>query len=293
LPAYDGGRLFVLNGNGTLTALDAATGATLWSFQFPMYSAMFDSIPTAYGGILYTPIDGTLYAISEASGATLWTADIGSGDYSSPAVSSNGVYVAYAGPQVYDIDPLSGAQTWHYSGPVSGGGGETPVLFNGAIYAMDVVTQPVILGANTGQAIGTFASYRTPAFHGTQGFFVTSNSTTDFIEAQDLGAKTTHWTFPNVDGGGPVPNAQPMTSPLVVNGYVYAGFIYFGSSISAVAALDETTGELVWSDDTSMDTGDGEDFGTDYSLSAADGVLVVPAMNHVVAYASTPPLGDP
>jgi outer membrane protein assembly factor BamB len=292
LPAYDAGRLFALNGDGALTALDAATGTTLWSFQFPIEDGFFDSIPTAYGGILYVPVDGTLYAIDEASGATLWTANIGSGDYSSPAVSSSGVYVSYAGPQVYDIDPLSGGQAWHFSGPAGGGGGETPVLFNDALYVMDV-EQPVILNANTGQAMGTFASYRIPAFHGTQGFFVTSNSATDFIEAQDLGAQTTNWTFPNVDGGGPDPHAQPMTSPLVVNGYVYAGFIYFGSSISAVAALDETTGELVWSDDTSADTGDGEDFGTDYSLQAADGMLIVPAMNHVVGYASTPPLGDP
>jgi outer membrane protein assembly factor BamB len=293
LPAYDAGRLFALNGDGMLTALDAATGETLWSFQFPTdYDALFDCPPTAYGGILYVPVGGTLFAIGETSGATLWTANIGSGDDSSPAVSTNGVYVSYAGPQVYDIDPLSGAQAWHYSGSSWGGGGETPVLFDGALYVMDIV-QPEILNASTGQAIGTFASFRVPAFHGAQGFFVTRNSSTEVVEALELGTQATNWTFPQVDGGGPHPYAQPVTSPLVVNGYVYAGFVYFGSPSSAVVALDETSGQMVWFDDTSADLGDGEDFGTYYSFSAADGVLVVPATNHVVAYASTPPVGDP
>ena len=141
MATYEGGRLFVLTWGGALSAFDGATGNVLWTYQFPQ-NVFFDSPPTAYAGNLYVAHDATLYALDEASGGTLWTANIGGGDYSSPAASAQGVFVAYAGPQVYCVAPETGAPIWHYAGSESGGGGETPILVGNSLYVMDISGDP-------------------------------------------------------------------------------------------------------------------------------------------------------
>ena len=51
--AYDGGQVYVVDSSGLLTAFDAATGSITWSMQLPgQYS--FSSAPTAANGIVYT-----------------------------------------------------------------------------------------------------------------------------------------------------------------------------------------------------------------------------------------------
>lgn len=47
--AYDGGRIFAVNSNGLLTALDAGTGGVAWSANLPGQNS-FSSPPTATDG---------------------------------------------------------------------------------------------------------------------------------------------------------------------------------------------------------------------------------------------------
>jgi hypothetical protein len=53
------------------------------------------------------------------------------GDQSGPVVTSTGVYVSYARDQTYDFAPMTGNLIWHHSTFCEGGGGRTPVLYNG------------------------------------------------------------------------------------------------------------------------------------------------------------------
>jgi len=74
--------VFTVNYSGTLTAFNAATGATDWSRALPGQSA-FTSPPTAADGYVYTGgagSGGTVYAVSEASGQIAWTAAVENGD---------------------------------------------------------------------------------------------------------------------------------------------------------------------------------------------------------------------
>jgi len=66
---------------------------------------------------------------------------------------------------------------------------------------------------------------------------------------------------------------------------VFVGTIDGGGKAD-VRALDEHTGATVWSDDLSAYFYAGEDFGSAMALAAAEGTLVVPAMNHVISYSA-------
>jgi len=121
---YENGRVFAVNDNGLLRAFDAATGNQFWSAQLPGQFD-FSSAPSVYQGVIYlggAGSGGTVYAVSAATGAVLWTAPVANGDSSSPAVTSDGVYVSYACPNVYKLNPANGAQIWHYAPGCSGGG---------------------------------------------------------------------------------------------------------------------------------------------------------------------------
>ncbi|MEA2207372.1 MAG: hypothetical protein QOE77_4148, partial [Blastocatellia bacterium] len=88
--AYDGGQLFVVDGDGLVRALDGATGEENWAEQMPGQSS-FSAPPTADGGILYVGgagSGGTLYAVDESDGSVQWSASVANGDNSSPALSA-------------------------------------------------------------------------------------------------------------------------------------------------------------------------------------------------------------
>lgn len=227
--AYEAGRLFVLNYDGVLRALDAATGAQRWIVDLPGQWA-FTSAPTAWKGVVYTGgagSGGTVYAVSAATGAILWTQPVANGDYSSPAVTDTDVYVSYSCPNVYDLDRASGAQEWLHTSGCSGGGGKTAALGPNGLYVRDHGGD-VVLDPETGALTGTFSAGPIPVFAGTSGWFLNGS----VLEARDLSSGTVLWSFSG-DGG--------LTSaPVTANGYVYVG-----SSSGNVYALRASTGEVV------------------------------------------------
>jgi len=266
--AYDGGRIFTVNGSGLIQAFDAATGLPVWASQLP-YQYSFSSPLTAYRGIVYTGGaggGGTAYAVRESDGALLWTQFVENGDDSSPAVSDDGVYVSYACVQAYSFDRVTGSPIWHHSGPCEGGGGNTPILYSGKIYARDWASSNLILDAKTGAALGSFTADAPPAFDQGFGFFVSSGSLHATIAATEGAA----WSFTGDQGLS--------TAPVVAGGHVYVGSRY-----QALFALDERSGKQVWSDDLS-DTASSGQYSAIGTMAAAEGILVVPSGQHLVAY---------
>src|SRR5207248_1936991 len=160
--AFDAGQLFVLNYNGLLRAFNPQSGAQLWSSQLPAQTA-FTSPPTALQGVVYVSgagFGGTLYAVSESTGAVLSTASVVNGDASSPALSDDGVFVAYTCPNIYKFDRSLTTQLWHYVAPsgCSGGGGRTAVYFQGRVYARNpgANVSGLILDSTSGSLVGTY-----------------------------------------------------------------------------------------------------------------------------------------
>jgi outer membrane protein assembly factor BamB len=267
--AYDNGQVFVLNFDGLLREFDAATGTPGWAVQLPGQYA-FSSPPTADSGVVYVGgagSGGTLYAVSEADGSVLWTQSVANGDDSSPALSSTSVFVSYACPNVYAFDRATGTRQWFYGGGCSGGGGKTPVYYNGQVYVRDF-SGDLILNAGTGAVSGTFSAGPAPAFAGKTGLFLSAGTLRAAIGRRSV------WTFTG-DGGLD-------TAPVVVGATVYVG-----SSTGMVYGLSLAKGKVVWSASAGAGVPGPDEQNVSQPLTglgAGQGLLVVPAGDQLVAY---------
>jgi outer membrane protein assembly factor BamB len=270
--AYDGGKVYVITSSGLLTAFDAASGATVWARQLPgQYS--FTSPPTAAGGMVFvggSGVGGTLYGVDGQAGSVLWTAEVLNGDTSSPALSDDAVFVSYACVMAYAFSRTTGTQLWQHLGPCEGGGGATPALFQGQLWARDLPTGNLVLDATNGMEVAPFSATFIPAFSGHAGFFLVETG----LQALDTATRTVLWTFA---GDGALDSA-----PLVVNGTVYVG-----SSNGALYGLDPTTGATRWSDTLPWAVTAGGESGLvqpTAGMGAGNNALVVPAGTHLVCY---------
>ncbi|HEV2701504.1 MAG TPA: PQQ-binding-like beta-propeller repeat protein [Steroidobacteraceae bacterium] len=272
--AYDQGNVFAVSsgtvqGGVAIQAYNATTGALKWS---SILQGSYDiaSAPTAVNGVIYLNGNGFTYAIDEQTGNTLWSAQVETGGDGSPAVSADGVFVAFP-CQAYKFDPLSGAALWHYSGPCDGGGGETPVYANGLLYIQNIVpllgaSSNLIFNAQTGVQEGSFTASVVPAVSSNAAFYLNKGTLTEF----NLSAQTTLWTF---QGDG-----QLTTAPIIIDGTVV-----IGSASGTVYALNAVTGAIVWSGRAGSTISSSPWTG----LGAGEGWLVVPAGNVLSAWKLT------
>jgi len=272
--AYDHGKLFVINSDGLLQSFDAVTGVAGWTTQLPN-QYFFAAPPTAVNGIVYvggSGTGGTLYAVDELNGNLLWTSSVANGDFSSPTVSTDGVFVSYP-CQVYKFDPLTGTSIWHYSGACEGGGGETSPYANGMLYVRDIMSGGLIFNAASGVQTGSFsAPYYTviPALN-SQDMYLQNAGT---LQAIDLTSHSMVWSF---TGDGHL-----VSAPIIINTYVI-----IGSSLGNVYALDGATGAQIWSSNAGAPIAgpnEGYIFQPVTGFGAGEGYLVVPAGNILSAW---------
>ena len=282
---YENGRVFAVNTDGFLRAFDGTSGNVIWQLQLPG-QYLFSAAPTVSQGVIYVGgagSGGTLYAVNANSGAVIWTKPVANGDASSPAVTSNGVFVSYSCQNVYKFDPATGTQIFHVNSGCSGGGGTTPVFYNDRLYVRDILGD-AIFDPNTGQIIGSFNAKNTPVFSGNRGFFLNGShvlGTFGTLQARDVNTNSVLWSF---SGDGFLQSAV-----LVVNDYVYVG-----SSQGNLYAVNAATGQQVWS----TNTGDSIPYVDDFNLSqpltgfaAGESLLVIPTSTKLIAYEgdTTPP----
>jgi outer membrane protein assembly factor BamB len=281
---YEDGRVFAVNSDGLLRALDGASGSVIWQVQLPG-QFVFSAPPTVLDGVIYLSgagSGGTVYAVNAGSGAVLWTRQVANGDMSSPAVTSDGVYVSYSCPNVYKLNPATGAEIWHYAPGCSGGGGKTPALYNGRLYVRD--SSDVIFDSQTGTIVGTFNAKNTPAFSGNLGVLLDGPKffgSFGTLKAFDINTNAVLWSFA---GDGFLQSAV-----LVVNNYVYVG-----SSQGKLFAVDAATGQQVWTTNTgsSIPYVDEQNLSQPLtSFAAGEGLLVIPTSTKLIAYEgdTTPP----
>jgi outer membrane protein assembly factor BamB len=261
--AYDGRRVFALNSDAFLTAFVASTGRVLWSRQF---GSAASAPPTAYNGVVYISTrNGAVSAVSEADGAFRWAGLVLNGDMSSPAVDNTGAYVSYAGPQDYRFS-LGGQLVWHYAGTGSGGGGSTPVLHGGYVYAMGYIETPLILDKSSGALVGVFGSVVPPAFDSTNMYTLQGGN----LVAVSPSGSPNRWTFKN---------GSLDTSPVVNNGVVY-----IGSSTGRVYGISASSGVRVWSGTVGTAIPGPVTYGIQTGLAIGGGLLVLPAGNVLTAF---------
>jgi outer membrane protein assembly factor BamB len=271
--AFDGGRVFVVGTDGLMQAFSGATGKPLWTVSLAGQYA-FSSGPTARAGIVFTGgagDGGTLYAVDEKTGALLWTQAVNNGDDSTPAVTADGVYVAYP-CWTYDFTASSGASAWNSDTGCDGGGGGTPVVADGKLYAPNGfgTYNGDVFNAATGKLLFSYVADNPPAIGSTLGYFLQSGT----LAGIKLKNYSIAWSFA---GDGTL-----VTSPIVVNNTVFVG-----SSSGNLYGLNGTTGQVAWQVNVGAAIPGGAGWGAGIQLSglsAGDGLLVVPAGNSLTAY---------
>jgi outer membrane protein assembly factor BamB len=271
--AYDGGNVFVVGAGGLMQAFGGGTGKSLWTVNLTgQYS--FSSAPTAANGIVFTGgagDGGTIYAVGEKTGALLWTQQVNNGDDSTPAVTTDGVYVAYP-CWTYDLTPSTGAPVWTNDTGCDGGGGGTPVVANGNLYAPNGfgTYNGDVFNASTGKLVFSYVADNPPAIDTGMGYFLQSGT----LVGLKLDNYSIAWSFAG-DG-------ELVTSPIVVGNYVF-----IGSSSGNLYGLDRTSGAQVWKVNVGAAIPPGAGWGAGIQLSglsAGNGLLVVPAGNSLSAY---------
>jgi len=142
-PAVTGGTVYIGSDDGTVEALDAATGSLRWTYTTGSYDV---SGPAVAGGTVYVGgDDGTVHALDAATGRLRWTHATADATEGSPAVAGGTVYVGGDDGMVHALDAATGRLRWTYttgssveSSPAAAGGTVYVGSDDGKVYALDV-----------------------------------------------------------------------------------------------------------------------------------------------------------
>ena len=249
---------------GHVYALNASTGAQLWSFET---GGPVDSSPAVANGVVYIGSwDHNLYALNASTGAKLWSFTTGDAlESSSPAVANGVVYVGSIDGNVYALNATTGEKLWSYdtgSGLVSSPAVANGVVYigstdsDGHVYALNASTGAELWSYATGSSVGSSAAVANGLVYiGSGGVAYALNAST--------GAKV--WSYANASK-----QIFGSSAPAVAHGVVYFEatncFCSSGQNNSSyLYALNADTGALLWAYPTS---------GFGYSSPAvANGVL--------------------
>jgi outer membrane protein assembly factor BamB len=150
-PVVGGGKLFVMDTGGTVTAFNAATGARVWTHGFRVSGK---ESHTVYGGgatydndkVYVTTGVGEVAALNESDGSQLWSVKPAGPLRGSPTVAFGAIYVMTQNNQVLAIRPDDGGLMWAESGSLGQQG-----VFGVAAPAAGQGT--VVAGYSTGELI--------------------------------------------------------------------------------------------------------------------------------------------
>jgi outer membrane protein assembly factor BamB len=123
-PVVHDGRVFTMGATGIVNALDAATGAVVWSRNAATDTGKkvpdwgFTSSPAAIGDLVIVAADGQLIAYDAATGKPRWVGESGGGGYSSPHLATlDGMtqILLQRGARTISVAPADGTLLWEYS----------------------------------------------------------------------------------------------------------------------------------------------------------------------------------
>ena len=151
-PTLHNGRVYALGATGILNALDARTGAVVWSRNAATDNGRdlpgwgFTSSPIVVDDVVIVATSGTMSGYDSATGAPRWTGPRQLGSYSSPhRVTIDGVpqVILLSGSGAVAVAPATGAVLWQHDWPDGG----TTIVQPAAITGSDVLI-------NTASAMG-------------------------------------------------------------------------------------------------------------------------------------------
>ena len=258
VPAIVGGVAYVVSDEGTLHALDVATGKELWSFA----GAKSPEVgPMVSNGVVYvTDGTGTIHAVDATTGKERWhsATPIPGGI----TIGDGRIYVASSGA-VVALDPTNGTERWRYTAQASG-------FFHNPAFADGVVYE----GSDLGGVVALDAATGTVRWHADTGTDATATAVVanGIVYVGDNGSAKGHlYAFDAGTGKQLWRVDEAIFSPAVSEGVAYSG-----SAAGYVSAHDAATGAPLWRFPVK---------GEANTVSVAAGVVYVPATGEHRVYA--------
>jgi outer membrane protein assembly factor BamB len=138
---------------GSVSALNAHTGALLWNVHVSSPSAVTASPAVSQGVVYVGSQNNTVYALNSGTGAVLWTFATGGPVYDGAAVANGVVYVGSADKNLYALNASTGAKLWSFT--ADNQVDASPAVANGVVYIQSGNTT-YALNATTGAQLWSY-----------------------------------------------------------------------------------------------------------------------------------------
>lgn len=311
-PAVVDGTVVIGSNDGTLYALDIASGAKIWTFDA---GSPVDGSPTISDGIVYVGTqNGILVAVDFSDGTEIWRFE-GTREGTSPLVVDGTVFAgSWQSNTLFALDAKSGAQRWTFEADapfirvgayadgivyypsregvlhaVDAATGEerwsfsmdTPVDVDSPAVVNGIVYQPTYQAGNTLYAIDAVTGSELWRYSQPMGFrapavdadTVYLPGMNGVVTALDTATGAERWT-------------APLDSSIVAAPTLSNGVLYVGGQNATVSALDAATGATIWQQQV--------DQKIERSPAVSNGALYVgTAAGTVYAFGDGPDTGTP
>ena len=157
VPEYSQGRLYVADADGTVSALDAQTGRSLWSVELD--APLSGGPGVGEGLVLLGTTDAEVIALSQADGSERWRARVSSEVLSTPVAAFGRVVARTIDGKVFGLDAATGEHKWRYEreipiltlrgtgSPVISGSSVLCGMSGGRLLALDIESGDVVWDA--------------------------------------------------------------------------------------------------------------------------------------------------
>ncbi|WP_395943497.1 PQQ-binding-like beta-propeller repeat protein [Brevundimonas sp.] len=155
------GKIFVLDGESTVSAVSADTGAVLWKANVKnderdRNGGFGGGVAVAGGKVFVSSGYRSMTALDAGTGAVVWTQQVDSPIHGAPTVVGSHVFVVDVDSQLFAFDVNSGAQDWTYRGiaePARVMRASSPAVTGNTVIAPFASGQLVALSALNGQPV--------------------------------------------------------------------------------------------------------------------------------------------
>jgi outer membrane protein assembly factor BamB len=213
-PVIADGKIFIIDAGQTLRALDAGSGRKLWSkaLRTPKSedkNALGGGVAVSDGRVYATTGFGAVVALKPEDGEVLWRAEAGVPFHAAPTAAGGRVYAVTTDSELQALDGASGKVQWTYQ----------------------AIAEPArILAASSPAVVGD--TVVAPFASGELMAFLTANGRRLWSDQLNRPAKFTSLSAINDIAGRPV---------------ISDGVIYAASHSGVLAAVDERSGQRIWS----------------------------------------------
>jgi eukaryotic-like serine/threonine-protein kinase len=235
-PAIADGVVYAGAANGTLAAIDLATGTLRWKYSTGGALGIGESSPAVAGGAVYVgDLDGLVHAVNAADGTRLWTFKAGSEIKASPIVVNGLVIIGSYDTHLYALDAKSGALRWKFQ--TKGQVHATPAVVGDTLFLAGCDELFRAIRVTDGRQL---YEIRTEAYTGASPLVVGDRAYLGTFEyeviALDLKARTVLWRYSDKERQFPFYSSATLAN----------GRIVVGGRDRVVHAIDSATGRRAW-----------------------------------------------